>query len=38
MSGCSFAVEATNAVAADCRYRIFRPSDAMLLERAGATQ
>ena len=37
MSGCSFSVEATNAVATDRRYRFLRPSDAMLLDRTGAT-
>ena len=37
MSGYSFAVEATNAVAADRRYRFLRPSDAMLPDRTGAT-
>ena len=37
MSGYSFALEAANAVAAGCRYRFLRPSDAMLLDRTGAT-
>ena len=37
MIGCSFAVEVTNAVAADCRYRFLRPSAAMLLDRAGTS-
>ena len=37
MNGYSFAVVATNAVAADCRHRFLRPSDAMLLDRAGTS-